>query len=74
MGGLGVGEDEGMEEEKGREFGGMSTDGRGDEGGPVPVCKHLLACVLGERWGLLGGYVKEREISREEMAALGAEC
>jgi len=51
----------------------LSLDGRGREGG-VPVCKHLLACLLGERWGdVLGSYVKEKEVSREEMAGYGAE-
>lgn len=53
------------------EFGGLSADGR--EGGAVPVCKHLLACVLGERWGVLKGYVKERSVGREEMAGLAGE-
>lgn len=59
------------EEEEGKwEFGGLSLDG----GGGVPVCKHLLACVLGERWkGVLGGYVREKVVSREEMAGYGAE-
>jgi hypothetical protein len=70
-------EDEGMFEdgdgdgqgEKGWEFGGRSRDE-----GNVPVCKHLLACVLAERWeGVLGGYVKERKVGREEMAGVGGE-
>jgi hypothetical protein len=49
------------------EVGGLSFNGRdhGDEG--VPVCKHLLACVLAERWdGVFGAYVKERVVGREE--------
>jgi hypothetical protein len=42
-------------------------------GRDVPVCKHLLACVLAERWeGVVGGYVKERKVGREEMAGIGA--
>ncbi|KAG4434349.1 hypothetical protein IFR05_010160 [Cadophora sp. M221] len=53
------------------EFGGLSLDGR--NGGGVPCCKHLLACVLGERWDVLKGYVKERVVGREEMAGLGCE-
>lgn len=62
----------GVEGEEGRwEFGGESADGR--DGGAVPVCKHLLACVLGERWGVLKGYVKERSVGREEMAGLAGE-
>lgn len=66
------GDGEGMEdlkwEEQGEgkwEFGGVSLDGRG--GGHVPVCKHLLACLLGELWaGVLGGYVREREVGIRE--------
>ena len=50
------------------EFGGLSFDEN------VPVCKHLLACLLGERWeGVLGPYFKEREVGRDEMAGLAAE-
>lgn len=67
---MGVEQEEGL---AGWEFGGLSLDGTGDRGG-VPVCKHLLACVLGERWGdVLGGYVKEKKVSREEIAGYGAE-
>jgi len=40
----------------------------------VPVCKHLLACLLAERWeAALGGYVIERRVGREEMAGIAAE-
>jgi hypothetical protein len=54
------------------QFGGLTFDGR--EGGSVPVCKHLLACVLGEYWGdVLGGYVREKEVGRDEMAGFGGE-
>lgn len=59
------------------EFGGMSFDGveDGDEGSSVPpCCKHLLACVLAERWAEgLGAYVNERAVSREEMAGIIAD-
>jgi hypothetical protein len=41
-------------------------------GGDVPMCKHLLACVLVERGGLFGGYVKTREVSVEELAGWAA--
>jgi len=59
---------------KGWEFGDLSFDGKGEEGGNVPICKHLLACMLVDRWGLVwGGYIKERVVGREEMAGLGAE-
>jgi hypothetical protein len=53
------------------EFGGLSTDG--EDGGGVPSCKHLIACLLAEKWGILRGYVQERTVSREEMAGLGAD-
>ncbi|CZS99969.1 hypothetical protein WAI453_003449 [Rhynchosporium graminicola] len=53
------------------QFGGLSVDGKDGKG--VPCCKHLLACVLGERWDILKGYVQERMVSREEMAGLGCE-
>ncbi|KAJ8071046.1 hypothetical protein OCU04_001392 [Sclerotinia nivalis] len=38
----------------------------------IPICKHILACLLAERWGdVLGMYVRERVVGREEMAGLG---
>ncbi|KAH8820505.1 hypothetical protein F5884DRAFT_51971 [Xylogone sp. PMI_703] len=53
------------------EFGGLSLDGRGADQQGVPCCKHLLACVLAERWGsVLGGFVNCRDASLEEMAGL----
>lgn len=56
------------------EFGGLGLDGKTGEAGKVPICKHLLACLLAERWdGMLGGYVKEKEVGREEMAGIGGE-
>jgi hypothetical protein len=73
MGGVGPAVRTGRERETEWEFGGLSLDGvEGAEGG-VPVCKHLLACLLGERWGILAGYVKEKVVNREEMAGLGGE-
>ncbi|KAK8077961.1 Ubiquitin carboxyl-terminal hydrolase family protein [Apiospora saccharicola] len=64
------------------EFGGMSRDGlvpakEGEGGavgtGGVPCCKHLLACVLAERWqDVMGGYVAERRAGKEEAAGLVA--
>jgi hypothetical protein len=56
-------------------FGGMSLDGiEAGAGEGVPVCKHLLACLLAERWGTaLGQYVAEREVVKEEMAGIVAE-
>ena len=56
-------------------FGGMSLDGiEAGAGEGVPVCKHLLACLLAERWSaVLGQYVVERRVGREEMAGIVAE-
>lgn len=52
------------------EFGGLSKDGKDGAGG-VPCCKHLLACVLAEKWSeVLGGYIEERLVGREEGAGL----
>ncbi|KAK7920554.1 hypothetical protein PG985_008576 [Apiospora marii] len=77
---------QGHENEKGKDdawdFGSMSRDGLvpAEDGdgvvvgtGGVPCCKHLLACVLAERWqGVMGGYVAEREVVKEEAAGLVA--
>jgi hypothetical protein len=56
------------------EFGGLSSDGTAGHGDGVPCCKHLMACLLAERWeGVLGGHIKQRRVGREEMAGLGAD-
>jgi len=52
------------------EFGRVSFDGRGD-GGKVPICKHLLACLLQRGGRLCWGVFKEMVLGREEMAVLG---
>ena len=60
------------EQEREWEFGGLSADGK--DGGSVPVCKHLLACLLAERWeSVLGSYLHETEVGRDEMAGFGGE-
>ena len=41
-------------------------------GEDVPVCKHLLACVLAERVEGLGDFVEERIVVREELAGWAA--
>lgn len=64
-GGMGGDEDEGGGSQG---FGGLM---RGDDG-EVPVCKHLLACYLVERWGGFGGCVEERVVGREEMGGWAA--
>ncbi|KAI1659354.1 hypothetical protein F4813DRAFT_395223 [Daldinia decipiens] len=57
------------------QFGALSLDGTDGSGiAGVPCCKHLLACVLAERWSaVLGGYVDERVVGREEAAGLVAD-
>ncbi|KAH8160624.1 hypothetical protein CIB48_g7626 [Xylaria polymorpha] len=56
------------------EFGGLSADGKDDAGGGVPCCKHLLACVLAEKWNaVLGGYMEERIVGKEEGAGLAGD-
>ncbi|KAK0639232.1 hypothetical protein B0T16DRAFT_462931 [Cercophora newfieldiana] len=53
-------------------FGGLYFDDGVEVG--VPICKHVLACLLGERWSAaLGGYVVEWRVGREEMAGIVAE-
>lgn len=52
-------------------FGGYAD--YGDEDATPPCCKHLLACVLAERWdGVLGRYMDRRDVGREEMAGVFA--
>lgn len=66
----GEGDDVGIE----WSFGGMSLDGLGQAGEGVPLCKHLLACLLAERWSAaLGRYVVEWRVGREEMAGIVAD-
>lgn len=56
------------------QFGALSFDGCTDTGGVPPCCKHLLACVLAERWECgLGRYVSRWEVGREEMAGVFAD-
>lgn len=55
-------------------FGGLSTDGTEGFGASIPCCKHLLACVLAERWGdVLGSYVAVKVVGKGEMAGLVAD-
>ncbi|KAI2624562.1 hypothetical protein GGS26DRAFT_203350 [Hypomontagnella submonticulosa] len=71
----GAGDEGGSGGGLGWEFGALSRDGTEGSGmAGVPCCKHLLACVLAERWrGLLGGYVDERVVGRQEAAGLVAD-
>lgn len=52
-------------------------DGQSQWGGlmlgeEVPLCKHLLACVLGERWDVAEGMIEETQVGREELAGWAA--
>lgn len=48
--------------------------GESEGEGGVPCCKHLLACLLAERWGgVLGRYVVERRAGKEEVASIVAD-
>ncbi|KAF2229377.1 hypothetical protein EV356DRAFT_436707, partial [Viridothelium virens] len=47
-------------------FGGLGVRGQ------VPVCKHLLACLLGQQCLLLQDFVREKELSVEEAAGWAA--
>ncbi|UPL00476.1 hypothetical protein LCI18_011410 [Fusarium solani-melongenae] len=52
-------------------FGGLGLNPSGDV---PPCCKHLLACLLVDKWpAILGQHVEDREISREEMAGIVAD-
>ncbi|KAM7220533.1 hypothetical protein V8F06_004122 [Rhypophila decipiens] len=52
-------------------FGGLTLEQGGD---CPPLCKHLLACLLAEKWNdALGQYVVERQVSKQEMAGIVAE-
>jgi len=68
---LGAGEDKAHEQagEDGDTIWGFGGVTRGEK---VPMCKHLLACVLVERLEELRGCVDERVVSREEMAGWAA--
>ncbi|KAK4216195.1 hypothetical protein QBC37DRAFT_417550 [Rhypophila decipiens] len=53
-------------------FGGLTLEQGG--GDCPPLCKHLLACLLAEKWNdALGQYVVERQVSKQEMAGIVAE-
>ena len=48
-------------------FGGLL---RGEDG--VPICKHLLSCVLIEKCSLFRNYIEERSVTQEEAAGWAA--
>ncbi|KAI9788785.1 MAG: hypothetical protein M1816_006566 [Peltula sp. TS41687] len=54
-------------------FGGLRRRLLGGEPVAVPMCKHLMACLLAEQCqGLLGGYVAKNTVSKEELAGWAA--
>jgi hypothetical protein len=55
-------------------IGGLSLDGTGKVGfGPaVPCCKHILACVLADKWPAVGKNVVDKRVERAELAGLVA--
>ena len=62
-----------LDEEQERDTGaGWKFGGVGLGGGTPPVCKHLLACVLGEWCELFKGFIEERDVSVEEAAGWAA--
>ncbi len=57
------------------------TDGTDDEWrfggllrgkGAVPICKHLLACVLVERCEFMGDLIEKGSVTVDELAGLAA--
>jgi hypothetical protein len=61
----GPGHERGLDDGAEWRFGGARRRG-------APVCKHLLACVLAERCGLLGGFVEGVEMRAGEEAGWAA--
>ena len=54
-------------------YGGLRrVDPHTEEQRKVPICKHLLACLLVERCPALKQYIDEREVSDEEVAGWAA--
>lgn len=59
-----------QQEDANRSFGALSLDGMTFTA-DVPCCKHLLACLLVDRWSaVLGRYAEEKLVTREEMAGI----
>lgn len=52
----------------GKFFGGLVMG----EGRDVPVCKHILACLLVELGGGFEDFVEEREVGEDELAGWAA--
>ena len=55
------------------EWGGLMDLYRDGEGkGDMPLCKHLLACVLAEWWDVAGRMVEKKVVARGEIAGWAA--
>ena len=50
-------------------WGGLLQPYGGDN---VPICKHLLACVLAERWTKAGQMIEVKHVGQEEVAGWAA--
>lgn len=53
-------------------FGGLSGEKVGVAGERLPCCKHLLACLLADRWEAFGEYVTKKQCTTNELAGLVA--
>jgi hypothetical protein len=62
-------DDDDYDDDAGTALGGLL---RGKGARDLPMCKHLLACVLVERIEALQTYVEERRVSWEEIAGWAA--
>ena len=75
LNGVGTEKDEGMGSVDG---GAPKTEGEWIFGGllleedGIPICKHLLSCVLIEKCGLFADCVEEKAVTREEFAGWAA--
>ena len=56
-----------IDAESGSNYGGLTL-----EKGAVPLCKHLLACFLSEKYKPLSSCVEERVVGRDEAAGWAA--
>lgn len=51
------------------QWGGLFLD---KDGSQLPICKHILACFIGEHWHFANGTVKRRVVEQDEMAGWAA--
>jgi hypothetical protein len=76
-------EEDSEEIEETADFGGLCRDGElgakenGEDAAPastgVPCCKHLLACLLADRWErVLGQYITQQQVDKAELVGIFA--